>query len=234
MAIIEALFVELDHCAVDSEVEIANFASSVAGEANTIERSVVLWVEIAVKVHADRVAVPFLAGFERDDGIFTAANGDDVTMEFVAEIEGLLFGWCWCFNSHEFFVWHQEIVDIHKLAETVVELFFEEFFLVFVESATLNREFWRKTQLVVANCVDNAKIEEQFVQEVVVEPLIADAGERDFSAWREGVFAEFVNKSRTDAGSEAFDTKRLKNKIIILVANCEFVHMFILAQRIDF
>lgn len=64
VAVVEALLVELEHSSVDGEVEIAGFGCGVAGEANTVERGVIFWVKIAVEVHADRVVMPLLAGFE--------------------------------------------------------------------------------------------------------------------------------------------------------------------------
>ena len=178
---------------VESEVEIAGLFHRIAGETNTIDCRAVFWIEIAVVLKAEVVFAPVAERLERDDGVFAAADRDEVAAKYVVEVELFLFGWRWRIDGHEGFVWNLETIDEHEFAEAVEEEFLEECLLVVVKLAALNCEGWREAELVVVDGVDNTEIKAERIEELLIDELVSDAWKRDLEEWFETMLAKRID-----------------------------------------
>ena len=118
-------------------------------------------------------------------------------------------------DSHEIVEGEVEIIDEHKFAETVIEEFLEEIFLIIVEVASLDNEFWRATEFVIADSIDNAEVEEEFFEKAFVGVFVGNLFERNTCDWVETMLAEAVVVGYGQVGGISVDIKRFIYELLI-------------------
>lgn len=130
----------------------------------------------------------------------------------------LIFWMFFTFDGHERLERNIDVVYKHEFAKTIVEEFAEEELLSAVELAGANNEFWRASELVVANSVNDAKIKEKLVQEAVVYLFIRNAFDRDSDSWAKFVLAKLVEIFNKDACRQSLHFERIKDKFWIFLS----------------